>query len=45
MTKAQREFFISAYKEYSKQFDIDKEDTDKYGKIKKMIREKKSGRP
>lgn len=44
MTRAQREFFIFAYEEYKKQFDIDKENTDKYGKIKKMIRSKKSGR-
>ena len=44
MTKMQREFFISAHEEYRKQFDIDREDTDKYGKIKKMIRSKKSGR-
>ena len=44
MTRAQREFFISAYEEYKRQLDIDREDADKYSKIKKMIRSKKSGR-
>jgi len=45
MTRAQREFFISAYREYDRQSDIDrKERSDKYQKFKDEIRRKKSGR-
>jgi len=45
MTRVQKEFFISAYEEYKRLFDIEKErKSDKYQKLRNEIRSKKDGR-
>ena len=45
MTRIQKEFFISAYEEYKRLFDIEKEGKlDKYQKLREEIRGKKDGR-